>query len=56
MCLIINLSDFNRNHSLKLIFNYCRKGNYNYYYTVSITVFFFTSMNSKTRNTKERKK
>lgn len=41
MCLIINLSDFNRNHSLKLIFNYCSKGNYNYYYTVSITVFFY---------------
>lgn len=54
MCLIINLSDFNRNESLKLIFNYCSRGNYYNYNTVSNA--FFAIMKSKTRNTIKRKK
>lgn len=43
MCLIINLSDFNRNQSLKLILNYWSRGNYYNYYTctVSNAVFFY---------------
>lgn len=47
MCLIINLSDFNRNHSLKLIFNYCSKGNYNYYYTDTYYSFFLQALTQK---------